>query len=242
MAKATNKTEASLDKPLFSLSYDLSAQLTDEAARLLAGDKMRNPASVTSYAVLVLIVIAALAPATKGNMPLLVGMVVVEVILWGLADRWPQVQLRKLRHAGLDTALIPADKRRRTVAVYEDTLTVTSPDAAETLRIADLRGATLGNEMAVLAVCERQLRPRALPRDERSALPRPSQARGRRQGDGQEVAARGDADTNKRHEKGSCHRIIAVAAAFFCDAWMHARRRVLPTPARRRGCRESRPR
>ena len=78
MAKATNKTEASLDKPLFSLSYDLSAQLTDEAARLLAGDKTRNPASVTSYAVLVLIVIAALAPATKGNMPLLVGMVVVE--------------------------------------------------------------------------------------------------------------------------------------------------------------------
>ena len=151
MAKATNKTEASLDKPLFSLSYDLSAQLTDEAARLLAGDKTRNPASVTSYALLVLIVIAALAPATKGNVPLLVGMVVVEVILWGLADRWPQVQLRKLRHAGLDTALIPADKRRRTVAVYEDTLTVTSPDAAETLRIADLRGATLGNEMAVLA-------------------------------------------------------------------------------------------
>lgn len=151
MAKATNKTEASLDKPLFSLSYDLSAQLTDEAARLLAGDKTRNPASVTSYAVLVLIVIAALAPATKGNMPLLVGMVVVEVILWGLADRWPQVQLRKLRHAGLDTALVPADKRRRTVAVYEDTLTVTSPDAVETLRIADLRGATLGNEMAVLA-------------------------------------------------------------------------------------------
>lgn len=151
MAKATNKTEASLDKPLFSLSYDLSAQLTDEAARLLAGDKTRNPASVTSYALLVLIVIAALAPATKGNVPLLVGMVVVEVVLWGLADRWPQVQLRKLRHAGLDTALIPADKRRRTVAVYEDTLTVTSPDAVETLRIADLRGATLGNEMAVLA-------------------------------------------------------------------------------------------
>lgn len=151
MAKATNKTEASLDKPLFSLSYDLSAQLTDEAARLLAGDKTHNPASVTSYALLVLIVIAALAPATKGNVPLLVGMVVVEVVLWGLADRWPQVQLRKLRHAGLDTALIPADKRRRTVAVYEDTLTVTSPDAAETLRIADLRGATLGNEMAVLA-------------------------------------------------------------------------------------------
>ena len=76
-----------------------------------------TPASVTSYALLVLIVIAALAPATKGNVPLLVGMVVVEVVLWGLADRWPQVQLRKLRHAGLDTALIPADKRRRTVAV-----------------------------------------------------------------------------------------------------------------------------
>ena len=28
---------------------------------------------------------------------------------------------------------------------------MTSPDAVETLRIADLRGATLGNEMAVLA-------------------------------------------------------------------------------------------
>lgn len=151
MAQATNKSESSLDKPLFSLSYDLSAQLVDEAARLLAGDKMRNPASVTSIAVLVLIVIAALMPATKDNVPLLVGMVVLEVILWNLADRWSQVQLRRLRRAGLDTALIDADKRRRTVAAYEDTLTVTSPDAAETLRIADLRSATVGNEIAVLA-------------------------------------------------------------------------------------------
>ena len=136
MAKATNKAEAGLDKPLFSLSYDLSAQLVDEAARLLAGDKRRNPASVTSYAVLVLIVIAALAPATKDNVPLLVAMVVAEVILWAVADRWPQMQLRKLR---------------RSIAVYEDTLTVTSPDDTQTLRIADLRGATLGNESAVLA-------------------------------------------------------------------------------------------
>ncbi len=151
MAHATNKSEAGLNKPLFSLNYDLSAQLTDEAARLLAGDKTRNPASVTSYAVLVLIVIAALAPATKGNVPLLVGMVVAEVILWALADRWPQVQLRKLRRAGLDTALIPTDKRHRSIAAYEDTLTVTTPDSTETLRIADLRGATVGNEMAVLA-------------------------------------------------------------------------------------------
>lgn len=151
MAKATNKAEAGLDKPLFSLSYDLSAQLVDEAARLLAGDKRRNPASVTSYAVLALIVIAALAPATKDNVPLLVAMVVAEVILWAVADRWPQMQLRKLRRAGLDTALIPADKRRRSIAVYEDILTVTSPDDTQTLRIADLRGATLGNESAVLA-------------------------------------------------------------------------------------------
>ena len=151
MAQASNKPEAGTDKPLFSLSYDLSAQLTDEAARLLAGDKTRNPASVTSYAILVLIVIAALAPATKDNVPLLVGMVVAEVILWALADRWPQVQLRRLRRAGLDTALIPVDKRRRTISAYDDTLVVASPDSTETLRIADLRGATVGNEIAVLA-------------------------------------------------------------------------------------------
>lgn len=152
MAKDTNKTaENQIDKPLFSLSYDLSAQLVDEAARVLAGDKMRTPPSVASIAVLVLIVIAALAPVTRDNVPLLVGMVVLEIVLWNLADRWAQVQLRKLRRAGLDTALIPEDKRRRSIAVYEDTLAVTSPDGTDTLRISDLRGANVGNDLSVLA-------------------------------------------------------------------------------------------
>lgn len=152
MAKGTSNTaENGIEKPLFSLSYDLSAQLVDEAARVLAGDKMRNPPSVASIAVLVLIVIAALAPATRGNVPLLVGMVVVEVILWNLADRWAQVQLRKLRRAGLDTAFIPEDKRRVSIAVYEDTLAVTGPSGAKTLKVSDLRAANLGNELSVLA-------------------------------------------------------------------------------------------
>ena len=148
MAKSTNADE--LAEPLFSFKYDLSAQMVDEAAHLIAGDKLRNPAGVASIGMLVLIVIAAISPITRDMTPLLVVMVIVEVALWTVSDHWPQICLRRLRNAGLNTALIPADERRRTIRVYEDTLTISTPSNTDTLSISSLRDAKMGAELAVL--------------------------------------------------------------------------------------------
>lgn len=148
---ANSNAAAQKSEPLFNLKYDLSAQLVDEAAHIIAGDKMRNPAGVASIGMLVIIVIAAISPVTRDMTPLLVGLVVVEVVLWAVSDRWPQLCLRRLRNAGLNTALMAADERRRTIHVYETELEVTSPKGTDTLPISSLREAKLGSELAVLA-------------------------------------------------------------------------------------------
>ena len=148
---ANSRAAASKTEPLFNLKYDLSAQMVDEAAHIIAGDKMRNPAGVASIGMLVLIVIAAISPITKDMTPLLIGLVVLEVVLWGLSDRWPALCLRRLRNAGLNTALMGADERRHTIHVYESELEVVTPKGTETLPISSLREAKLGSELAVLA-------------------------------------------------------------------------------------------
>lgn len=116
----SNGALAPAERPLYTLSYDLSAQLVEEAASTLAGARYRNPASLVGGVFLVAILAVALVPGGRQMTALLVALFVGAVAFLQLGDRWQAVQLRRLRKAGLDTAFLDKDARRVRVSVYPD--------------------------------------------------------------------------------------------------------------------------
>lgn len=131
MAKAKNKNAAKSaggEKPLFTASYDLDYALVDEASRAMVDSKVKNPAGITSVAILAVIVLVALSPAARVATPALLLLVMIEVGLWYLADNWNKHHFRRLCKAGLDATLLPRDKRRRSVRVFERHVEVTDAD------------------------------------------------------------------------------------------------------------------
>lgn len=142
---------------LFSCSYELTNQLVDEAATALAGDSRSNPAMLASYGLLVVILLVAMSPigASQASMPVLLGLILVEVGLWVLARRWHDIKLAQLRRNGLDTALIPERQRRREVRVYEDRVVVAPKEGTETTyATAGMRKPKLTSGLCLLRFAE----------------------------------------------------------------------------------------
>lgn len=145
MAKKKSKrpvgtgSEAEGERPLFSYSYELSGSLVSEMASALAGDDRRNPPMIATYVLLVVVLIVAVSPLGQ-NSALLIALVIIELSVWGLSTKWRAIQERRLRHAGLDPAFVPEDKRRRSVEVYEDRVVVEAPEGEpQTYLVSSMR-------------------------------------------------------------------------------------------------------
>lgn len=138
------------EEPLFSYTYELSNQLVEDAATALAGDPSRNPATMACAGSLVVIIAFASSPIGN-NPPVLILLVIIEMALWSLARKWHEVQVWRLRRAGLDTALVAEDQRRRSVSVYDDRLVVEERNGHKTaLPMDEMRRPKLSGEVLVL--------------------------------------------------------------------------------------------
>ena len=159
MSHPTGETDAVPEQPIHTASYELTDQLVDQSATLLAGDASRNPAAITSMVLLVIIVAWGFAtssdPKVDPSSPPVIAtagvLVAAAVALGTLAGRWKQVKLSRLRRSGLDLASVDKRQRRRTVSVFADRVVV-APEGVEpqVFPLASMRRPLFGPELMLL--------------------------------------------------------------------------------------------